>query len=368
VTRQGVVRALLPMDAARVTQSAVRNASAPQTRLQFVQRAVAGAGLRAAVQLRVPLGRGGVVSTQDDALEQMLARVAGLETASVSVHFGPPRANMKPVAKVYDDRSGQACAVAKFGRTPLTKRLVATEAEVLRSVAGRRTPGLEIPTLLHEGTWESMTFVLQSMIRFPGRHRLPSPTQRIAAEMQVALTGTPFVGPLRDHRYHTELSQRLRGTDGDDASRAVASAGHRLLDALAGERISMGGWHGDWAPQNICVTDLGVGAWDWERWAADRPCGFDSLHYRAQELLSGSGGFDSAGEELIRLAPSLLGPHQPGLSESVSRRLAALYLVEIGHRYLSDGQRDTPSSAGRMETWLVPVLLSVANDENRGRS
>lgn len=362
VTKQGAVRALLPMDVARVTQSAARNASAPQTRLEFARRAAVAAGLRAAVQLRLPLGRGTVVSTRDDGLETTLAHLSGLEAASVAFHFGPPRANLKPVAKVYDERSGAVRAVAKFGCTPLTKRLVATEAAVLRTLAGRATPGLEIPSLLHEGSWGSTTFVLQSVVRFPGRHRLPSPAQRLEAERQVASTGTPGRGPLRSHDYSTDLTERLRGMTGDDVSRAVADAGHRLLESLADEPVASGGWHGDWAPQNVCVTDAGVGAWDWERWAPDRPCGFDTLHFRTQELLS-SPGTASAGVELIRLAPSLLAAHQPGLPDAVSRRLAALYLVEIGHRYLADGQRDTPSAAGRMDTWLVPALLAVADDE-----
>ena len=365
VTRQGAVRALLPVDSPRVTQSAVRSASGPQTRRQFAQRVVAGAGLRASVHLRLPLRLDAVVSTRNDELERTLASLAGLERVSMAVHFGPPRANLKPVAKIYDDRSGEARAVAKFGCTPLTHRLVAAEAKALRALAGRRTPGLEIPSLLHEGTWGGAAIILQSVIRFPGRHRLPTSAQRIEAERQVASTGTPLVGRLGDQRYHADLTERLRDAADDDASRAVVSAGHRVLDALADERVRVGGWHGDWAPQNVCVTDLGVGAWDWERWAPDRPCGFDALHYRAQELLSSSGGLESAGAELVRLAPSLLAPHQPELSEPVSRLLAALYLVEIGLRYLTDGQRDTPSAAGRMDTWLVPALASVAHDQPR---
>lgn len=294
-----------------------------------------------------------------------MAGLAGLETASMAVHFGPPRANLKPVAKIYDDRTGQARAVVKFGCTTLTRQLVAKEAEFLRGVDGARTPVLEIPSLIHEGTWGASRFVMQSVIRFSGRHRLPSPTLRVEAERAVTATGTPSVAPLRDGSYHADLSDRLRGLDDDPVSRSVAAAGHRLLEALGDERISTGGWHGDWAPQNLCATESGVGAWDWERWAPDRPCGFDALHYFAQELLARDGASESVGSEMINQAPTMLAPHQPGLPQSLLRRLAALYLVEIGHRYLTDGQRDTPSLAGRMDTWLVPALVSAANDEPR---
>jgi hypothetical protein len=202
---------------------------------------------------------------------------------------------------------------------------------------------------------------MQSVIRFPGRHRLPSSTLRVDAEKAVIATGTPTVGPLRDGSYHADLCDRLRDLDDDPVSQTLAAAGHQLLEDLGDEPISTGGWHGDWAPQNLCATRVGVGAWDWERWAPDRPCGFDALHYRAQELLARDGASESVGSEMINHAPMLLAPQQPGLSQPILRRLAALYLVEIGHRYLTDGQRDTPSLAGRMDTWLVPALVSAAN-------
>lgn len=364
------MRALLPMDAPRATRSAVRNASAPQTRRQYAQRLLAGIAVGAGARLRnLPhgdrVGARVLLSTVDDALEDEMASVVGLESASMAVHFGPPRANLKPVAKIYDDRTGEAVAVVKFGCTPLTLRLVACEAEFLRGVDGRRPPGLEIPSLVHEGTWGSSRLVVQSVVRFRGRHRLPSPAVRVRAEKAVIATGAPSVGPLRAGSYASGLSERLLGLDGDPVSRTLAACGRRLLEALADEQVSTGGWHGDWAAQNVCATDSGAGAWDWERWAPDRPCGFDSLHYLAQELLATGGATGSVGSSLIEQAPILMAPHQPGVRPAVLRRLAALYLVEIGHRYLLDGQRDTPSAAGRMDTWLVPALAAAAEDEPR---
>ena len=370
VVRAGSVRALLPMDAPRATRSAVRNASAPQSRRAYAQRVLAGTAVGTAARFRnLPhgdrVGARVLLSTVDDTLEDEMATLVGLESASMAVHFGPPRANLKPVAKIYDDRTGQAVAVVKFGCTPLTRRLVAREAEFLRGVEGRRGPGLEIPSLVHEGTWGSSQLVVQSVVRFKGRHRLPTPSVRLRAEQAVVSTGAPSVGPLRAGSYGSELSERLLGLDDDPVSRTVAASGRRLLEALADERVSTGGWHGDWAPQNVCATESGAGAWDWERWAPDRPCGFDSLHYLAQELLATSGASGSVGASVVEQAPTVMAPHQPGVRPAVLRRLAALYLVEIGHRYLLDGQRDTPSAAGRMDTWLVPALVAAAEDEPR---
>jgi hypothetical protein len=218
---------------------------------------------------------------------------------------------------------------------------------------------------VHQGSWGSSQLVVQSVIRFTGRHRLPTTAVRARAEKAVIATGAPSVGPLRAGSYGSDLSERLLDLDGDPVARTVAASGRRLLEDLADERVSTGGWHGDWAPQNVCATESGAGAWDWERWAPDRPCGFDSLHYLAQELLATGGASRSVGSTLVDRAPALMAPHQPGVPPAVLRRLAALYLVEIGHRYLLDGQRDTPSAAGRMDTWLVPALVAAAEDEPR---
>lgn len=375
VVRDGAVRALVPADVPRVTRGAVRNASAPQTRRQYAQRVLAGAGLGAGARLGllVPAasatGRA-LVSTVDDRLEREMGALAGLEAASMAVHFGPPRANLKPVAKIYDSLTGRACAVVKLGCSPLTAELVAREAHALRALQHVRDPALEVPSLVHEGTWGSSVFVMQSVVRFRGRHRLPSPGRRTAAEDAVVSTGTRTVGPLRTSSYREDLLGRLLDLGSDEVSDAVAAAGRRLLDDLGDEHLRTGGWHGDWAPQNVCATGTGVGAWDWERWAPDRPGGFDTLHYRAQELLAdaAAGVVDAAtvGLRLVDEAPVLLAPHQPGLDREGARRLAALYLVDIAHRYLTDGQRDTPSMAGRMDTWLVPALAAPTRRDRAG--
>lgn len=379
VVREGAVRALVPVDVPRVTRSAVRNASAPQTRRQYAQRVVAGAGLGAGAWLGalVPGARAAgpaLVSTVDDLLEEEMAARAGVEAASMAVHFGPPRANLKPVAKVYDSRTGRACAVVKFGCSPLTEELVAREAQALRALQHLRDPALEVPTLIHEGAWGPSTYVMQSVVRFRGRHRLPSPGRLAAAEDAVVSTGTRLEAPLRTCSYREDLLERLLalGDDpvADPVSEAVAAAGRQLLEDLGDEPVRTGGWHGDWAPQNVCATASGVGAWDWERWAPDRPCGYDALHYRAQGLLAaaaaGASDAGTVGRDLLDRAPSILGPHQPRLGPQDARRLAALYLVDIGHRYLTDGQRDTPSMAGRMDTWLVPALATLTRRDRAG--
>lgn len=361
ISRHGSVRALVPVDVPRVTQRALGDASAPESRTRHALRGGVGIGVRTVIAAHVPVLNRSMLATEDQRLEQHLAGLAGLDVGYLAVRLGPRRANQKPVATVYD-RRGHPHAVAKFGGDELTRALVAKEAHALRTLAGHRSATLDIPVLRHEGSWGRLSVVVQSMIWSPGRHRLPSQDQRIRAERAVVATGSPARAALRNSSYASGLTERLGGLGGDDATEAVSRSGRQLVTMLADSTVLTGGWHGDWSPQNICATASGTGAWDWERWDPDRPAGFDALHFRTQLLLADPRGLDQVGQRLLDEAPLLLAPHQPGISASTARLLAGLYLAEVGHRYLRDRQRDTPSAAGRMDSWLVPALVSTVHD------
>ena len=358
VRRRGKVRALLPVDVPRVAQSALRNASGSQSQGQFVLRSLAGMGLRAALRVSVPLPEQVLFVTPGDGVERLLGHVTGAEDGQVAFHFGPPRANLKPVAKIYDG-SGRTRAIAKFGGDPLTRRLVTGEATALRHLSQHpQSSALEVPRLLHEGTYGELTFVVQSVVSFAGRQRLPPPDRRIEAERAVVSTGQPSTAPMRSQSYVRDLSDRLHGFDRDEVSRIVVGAGQRLLRSLEDQSVLTGGSHGDWSPQNICDTGQRTGAWDWERWESNRPAGFDALHYRTQTLLADSAHSGPVGVRLLDEAAAVVAPHQRGLDPGVARSLAGLYLVEIAHRYLTDRQADTTSAAGRMNSWLIPALVA----------
>lgn len=366
VSRQGSVRALVPADVPRVAQRALQDAGAPESRSRSVLRSLVAHGARTVIATHLPVLNGSTLATEDERLEERLAELAGLDVGYIAVRMGPPRANQKPVATVYD-RQGRPHAVAKFGGNDLTRTLVAKEASALRTLSGRRSASLDIPVLIHEGGWGKLSLVMQSMISFAGRHRLPSVDRRIRAEHAVVATGSAASVPLRNRAYADELAGRLSELSGDDTSEAVSRSGRQLVTLLADCTLLSGGWHGDWSPQNICATTSGTGAWDWERWDPDRPAGFDALHFRTQLLLADTGRLEQAGKRLLDEAPLLLAPHQPGITADVARCLAGLYLAEMGHRYLSDRQADTPSAAGRMSSWLVPALLSTVHDGPRER-
>ena len=366
--RSGAVRTLVPAESPVIVGKVIASSNAPQSRGRSMARTAAGV-VAAATLRRIPAaGTRWAVGTAEEQLEDQLARIVGLERVVVSVHLGPERANQKPVIKVYDE-PGDLRAVAKLGSAPLTRRLVADEAAALESLATRPHAELLIPSLLHYETRGDLSLLVQSVVPQGGRHRLPTPSRRIAAERAVIDAGVPVRAALRDQRYADDLAGRLHDLPEDATSQAMASSGQGLLDLLADRVILSGGWHGDWSPQNICAVGSRTGAWDWERWAVDRPAGFDALHFRIQTLLGEKGHRDDAGRHLLAEAPTILAPHQPGVDADSARLLAGLYLAEVGHRYLTDRQRDTSSSAGLLDTWLMPPLISVARQglDKQGR-
>ena len=77
--------------------------------------------------------------------------------------------------------------------------------------------------------------------------------------------------------------------------------------------------------------------WDWERFAAGVPVGFDALHYDLQPRALGQ--VDAAGAaaaDSVRRAPGC--SRRFGVPAGSAPAVAVLYLVEILTRYVGDGQ------------------------------
>ena len=87
--------------------------------------------------------------------------------------------------------------------------------------------------------------------------------------------------------------------------------------------------------------------WDWERFEADVPVGYDALH-RAVQTAIGNQGVDPTGaaRALIAGADRTLAPFdQDGRSADL---VVVLYLVELAARYLRDRQAEAGAGWG---TW-----------------
>ncbi|HST64586.1 MAG TPA: phosphotransferase [Mycobacteriales bacterium] len=321
-------RLLVPRRTRRAAGGAVRgygeqSSAARRAAVRLAAAALtAGAGDRL---LRDRLEVGGAGDTIEDHLSRELGR-----PVLVSLHLGPARANRKPVLQLLG-ADGGTLGYAKVATTVLTGRLVAGEAAALRTLAGAGLTRVTVPKVLSGGSWRGLEILVQSPL--PVRQpRRPADGRLVAATAEVAAVGGISTQPL-DGPYGTGLRARVAALPpGADRDRLAAA-----LDALAGADLRIGSWHGDWTPWNTAVVEGTVLAWDWERFGAGVPVGFDPLHYDLQPRLPADAG--AAGMMLadsVRRAPGVLGP--VGVPAESAATVAVLYLVEILTRYIGDGQ------------------------------
>lgn len=353
VIRGGDVRALLPADRPGKLSRAMRYSNtAESARRRLMRRGVALGG---GALLRVRASALPLFKAPHAGLEQHLGSLIG-DPISLAAYFGPSRANAKPVFRLLDDRGGLR-AVAKLGVSELTDRLIRNEASALTQLGGGSPPQLAVPRVVALDEWAGHPLLVQTIVGSPLRSRPPAAQQRTVAERVVACSGPEeSSGTIADY---------LAGLQADAATLVehdwlTTGIGH-LVEFLGETDVRLGPWHGDWSPQNLQAHDGGVAAWDWERWAPQRPCGFDTLHFQLQSKLAGPEP-DQAGVALVESAGELLSPWQPSLTIQQRSAVAGLLLAEIATRYLADGQLGTGSPGGRLEIWLRPALTRLGGD------
>jgi hypothetical protein len=290
-----------------------------------------------------------VVVAGSGTIEAHLAAVLGREVL-LSVYIGPSRANRKPVLQLLDP-DGAPLAFAKLGVDPLTRRLVAGEARALRLLAQRPLRGVQPPAVLHQGQWNGLEVLLLSALPVWAADR-PDDALRIAAMRAVAAVDGLRDEPV-DGGYGTGLATRvaaLADRSGVAALRAVVGRA-----VASGVRLRTGCWHGDWIPGNQAVLTDRVLLWDWERFGAGVPVGYDALHHDLHAAITVRRVAPAAAvRSTAARAAALLAPF--GVSAPAAPVVAALYLAELGARYLGDGQAEAGARLGRLDEWLTPVL------------
>jgi hypothetical protein len=175
----------------------------------------------------------------------------------------------------------------------------------------------------------------------------------------VARTGGDFPKGALD--YMRDLRERITRLRDGAAAAELGAAVDRV--AAAGRPLSTGAWHGDWTPWNTAfLPEAGtVLIWDWERYAAGVPIGFDALHHHLQAGLAAARGrplTPAIAAATVDAAPELLAPFGTPGSSAVDTAL--LYLAEIATRYLADNQAAAGGAVGRVGEWLLPALAAPA--------
>jgi hypothetical protein len=299
-----------------------------------------GTPLRPGTTIRVPTG----------GVTQHLATLLALNLV-VGVHLGPDRANRKPVLAL-TTADGEVVGFAKLGVNSLTDRLVKNEASALQQLTTLKTAS--IPRLLVHDTWAGHPIVLQSALPRRGR-TISNQDGVVAAQIEVAHAlgttrgGGSFLAGIEQRLSRAAEPTDSAGTEGVRRLRRLIE-GAKLVARL--DSIECGSWHGDWRATNMAVRRNGVMLWDWERFAAGVPVGFDALHLTLTELSPQLSDLSRLVPAVFSQAPQVLSPF--GISDWDV--VALLYFIELAARYIEDQQARTSTRLGDVGTWLLPAL------------
>lgn len=345
---------MVPLRPRRAAAAVLRNYKSSATPAQQVRLLSMSYAARMGVTDLLP-GRVWIDSDRcgpSGTLELYLSEVLGREIV-VSVYVGPPgRANLKPVLQLLTGR-GETFGFAKIGVTPLTVDLVAAEATALDRLGAAGMSRVGVPQMLHHGQWRGLEVLVQEALPRVGRGAVNAAALS-AAMVELAEVGGTRTGVARASSYWVELGRRLAGLPQTELSAELVAVWERL--GTAGDTsLTYGSWHGDWTPWNMSMSGDRALVWDWERFSADVPVGFDALHFAVQSaIVRGGVGAADAVAGLLAGSAGLLAPF--GVTAAQAPLVAALYLVEIGTRYLADGQAAAGAALGDLEQWLLPAL------------
>jgi hypothetical protein len=288
-------------------------------------------------------------------IESYLGAALG-EPVAITVYTSPPRANRKPVLRILT-AAGRPLGFAKLGVNPLTSALVGAEAAALRRLARADLATVVVPELLHEGRWNGIDVVVQRELAV-ARPQALDPVRLRAAVTELASLDMAGPAPAAGSPYLRDL--RLEAGRHGGAGEPFALALDELAQAAAHHDVvlSYGSWHGDWTPWNMTSDGERAYVWDWERFSSGVPHGLDALHLRLQRAIVREGQHPrTAVEHLVAAAPSILAPY--GVERNAATTTAALYLSEIGLRYVRDGQAEAGARLGDLSAWLLPGLASA---------
>jgi hypothetical protein len=274
------------------------------------------------------------VSERVGSMRDYLSGVFG-EPVDFSLGLGTARVNRKPVLQVFDAK-GRSLAFVKIGGTSVTEALVRREAESLQRLAAADLPAeIEVPQLVHLGTWQGATVVAMtaletSFLQRPKRQfDVPVPEMRHFAEAFDEGTRPLTESPLWD-----QMLTAQKSLASSDVRSRLGDALDQLRLASEGHPLPLGGWHGDWTPWNMSRRRGRLQLWDWERFETGVPVGLDRCHYGVNAITHSEGFTQASVLRGLELAEV---PEEPGSDEHL---VAATYLAAITCRYLEGAESE----------------------------
>lgn len=346
VPPRGEPTLLIPRYPAEAAAASLRSYNSSGTRLARVVKA--GATLAAhfggARALPKRIGLGG-----EDTFLAYLSDHFGDEAVACAIHLGPRRANRKPVLHIMTPK-GASIAYVKLGINRYTAERIWHETSVLQRLGSMTIPNLVTPSLMHSGEWEGNPFLIMESIT--GTRRVaPRRSSRVAAVS--ALEQAFPRKSLRLARTPVWISSRqdLHEIPPSEESMRLERVMKEITDRYGDCVIDTGASHGDWSRWNMAASGTRVAVWDWERFALDRPVGWDELHFRLGAHPHGSA---RALEDESYLLTSLTQNAQTAPVHA----LLATYLVCRGVSRLK-GKHETNVASSALQKWLLPGVERI---------
>jgi hypothetical protein len=333
----------------------VRGAVATRALSAALASGVGSRLLRGRVAIRVPEGAETIESRLSSALGRRIL---------VSVHLGAPRANRKPVLQLLTP-AGETVGFAKVGINPLTIALVRGEHDALERLDAAGLRELRVPRVLGREQWNNLEILILSPLPVWQKRTPLAPGQLQRAMTEVAGVTPAPATPLAGGDYWRHLTGRLAAAGEGQEQAALGSALAELASLAGSVTLSFGSWHGDWTPWNMASTKDGLLVWDWERFSAPAPTGYDALHCWLQaEVVGNRRDPAGAAAACLRRAPALLEPF--GVAHAQARLTALLYLADLSVRYVADRQERAGAALGAPRRWLLPALTAGIGELSGG--
>ena len=328
------------------------------TRMQRFGQDVVALALRSRLLPMLPVARLVPVGGADGATIEAHVRRHVPEAARVGVLLGPPRANAKPVLRIFG-ADGSTVAFGKVGHDALSARLVRAESAVLGELSVQTFRHLEAPRVIHTGTWHGLEVLLitpmQASVRREASWELP-----LAAMRELTRSTGLTTGPVATSPYAVGLTERVNASGRESGVPAVLDGVQQLVGHVV---LHYGRWHGDWAPWNTGSTaGSRLQVWDWERSSACVPVGFDAVHFLLQREFESETPTYLLGSLLREATWALegLGVHRDQVEATI-----LLYLVEILQRYVADaGGTPTMALQHRLST-IRALTASISGNLSR---
>ncbi len=291
-----------------------------------------------------------------DSIERHLARQLGTPVR-VGVLLGTRRVNQKPVLQVFD-LAGRLLGYAKVGHNDLTADLVQREAVALAAIGAQSPRWFRVPRLLHHGQWSGLEVLVTSpLLAGPGRGGVPA-AARTNAMLELAGLAGFHTAPLAQTGFWRRLRESAARLSGEPDGARLLEVTDAIERTHGEDLVRLGGWHGDWSRWNMNLRDGVVQIWDWERYDAEVPVGFDGLHLAAHAIRSGRGDLvRQEAEFLSRVGGSL---RELGVRTDEHDLTLRLYLCTIAARYVDAMTHSATPALQRRTTWVLSLLGRLA--------